>query len=96
MAGCCDSPTPVDLDCLRTSIDQGVRSLRLQLKGNAKKMLKLLFKQYKIESMNFKHPDYIRNELVPEGYPMVIKYYDPYNPETIFEWKIEPDEFKIY
>lgn len=97
IGGCCGSPMPINMECFHPPIEQSVQAIRFQVKGHTKKALKLLIKQYKIDSIiQYSHDPSSNLGFKVKEQPMFIQYYDPYNPEKMFEWRIEPNEFKIY
>lgn len=91
--GCCNMISPA-LSCI-PKFDMAEETLKLStmLTGDTRKAIKLLSKQYEIDSIRKDPPEYSDDRIVREM-PLVITYFSWERPEVKFEWTINLNEFK--
>lgn len=84
---CCNhSMAPLLSEC-GPPIEDVAQTIRIQLTGNDRKMMKLLLKQYQIYSISQDAPDF-QDERIVREMPLIITYFNPEIPQTKFKWKI--------
>jgi hypothetical protein len=63
-------------------------------KGDTRKAMKLLSKQFKIESVEQEAPFEIKENQAVKDESFVITYFDLEKPEVKFKWKIKKEDLK--
>lgn len=95
MGCCCSMPAPINIGC-NNEFEQKTKSLWLEIIGkDNRKAIKLLARQYEIESIVVNAPEYHDDTIVRDS-PMIITYYHYTNPRQKFEWIIEPRNFYLH
>lgn len=92
---CCNILPPPVLEC-SNNFEQETKTMWLHLNNKIdRKAIKLLVRQYEIQSVRRDPPEYHDHIIVREN-PIIISYWHYSNPTKVFEWVIEPDKFKIW
>jgi hypothetical protein len=77
----------------RPDMNQKTQNLSILLSKQERKALKLLSKQYIVESFHMDPVEFQGERIVREN-PLVITYFSPEDPSKKFEWKLDPIETK--
>lgn len=92
---CCNALPPPMLEC-SNDFQQRTKNLWLELKEkNDRKAIKLLFRQYEIESLMQEAPEY-HDTIEVRQMPLIITYYHYTNPRKKFTWVLESYKFQIH
>lgn len=84
---------PIILEC-SPSVNDVVNSIRIKVNGNDKKFLKLLLKQYEIESVTQEEPEQSDDGFIVRKRPLIVTYFNPFDPLVKFKWSCE--NYDIY